>query len=296
MAPRPLSWILASFLLFNGGVAAETEVIIYPQPVSSEDTQYEYDYELLRVALDATVPESGDYELRPSKAPMNQARAASEIISGSGLVSIMARSTALEHERAMLPVRIPIDKGLISYRIFLIRSADQPRFSGVRSIEDLRAFSVGSFVTWTDTLILQDGGFNVVAGDSYEGLFVMLSAGRFDFFSRGVDEAFREYDERKAALPDLKVEDELLLHFPTTRYFFVGRNPGGEALARRVALGLNRMIADGRFDTLFRQYKGPLIEQANLKGRRLFRIPNPYLSPQTPLDRHELWFDPFAER
>jgi hypothetical protein len=59
-----------------------------------------------------------------------------------------------------------------------------------------------------------------------------------------------------------------------------------------VEQGLNQMIKDGSFDTHFRNYKNPLIERAHLKTRRLFRIPNPYLSPETPLARKELWYDP----
>ncbi|HEU0204230.1 MAG TPA: hypothetical protein VFR86_27785 [Burkholderiaceae bacterium] len=290
------------FLLaaFAHGVPAQTTVapgavVIYPKSVSPTDSQYLYDYELLRLAIEKTNGTDGPLELRPSDVPMNQARAAEEIITGSGRIHIFARSTAIEHEQRMLPIRIPIDKGLISYRVFLIRAADQPRFAAVNTLDELRRFSVGSFTTWADTKILRDGGFIVVTGDSYEGLFRMLVAGRFDFFSRGVDEAYREFEERRAELPDMAVEESLLLYFPTTRYFFVQRSAAGERLAARIERGLNRMIKDGSFNAHFRKYKGALIEQAHLKTRKLFRIPNPYLSPETPLARRELWYDPLSE-
>jgi ABC-type amino acid transport substrate-binding protein len=275
----------------GGSAVADTATVIYPRSISATDSQYLYDYELLRLALDKTQAEFGAYQLRQSTLAMNQARAAEEIVAGSGTVNIFARSTSIEHETKMLPIRIPIDKGLISYRVFLIRADAQPRFSAVRTLDQLRKLSVGSFSTWVDTKVLRDGGFEVVAGDSYEGLFKMLVAGRFDFFSRSVDEAYREYEERKAQLPELKVEDTILLYFPTTRYFFVRRSPDGERLARRIEQGLNRMIADGSFDTHFHKYKNPMIERAHLKTRKLFRIPNPYLSPETPLTRRELWYD-----
>lgn len=284
------------FLLIAGQAFADTTMVVYPRTESAGDTQYLYDYELLRLALEKTIAEYGSYEMRESAAAMNQARAADEIVAGSGKVNIFSRSTSIEHEALMLPVRIPIDKGLISYRVFLIRAGDQPRFASVRSLDELRVFSVGSFITWADTNILRNGGFNVVTGDSYEGLFKMLVAQRFDFFSRSVDEAYREYDERREQLPDLKVEDTLLLFFPTTRYFFVQRSAAGVQLAKRVERGLNQMVRDGSFDSLFRQYKGPLIERAGLMSRRLFRIPNPYLSPETPLDRSELWYDPLTKQ
>ena len=295
--------ILASLRAVAGLVAAASAIaladptpVIYPRAVSPNDSQYAYDYELLRLALEKTQAKYGPYRLRPSDIPMNQARAAEEVVGGSGLVNVFARSTSIEHEDRMLPIRIPLDKGLVSYRLFLIRAEDQPKFSAVRTLDDLRKFSAGSFVTWSDTRILRDGGFQVVTGDNYEGLFRMLMAGRFDFFSRSVDEAFREIEERQAVLPDMRIEDSILLYFPTTRYFFVQRSPAGEALAKRIEDGLNRMIADGSFDAHFRSHKGAAIARANLKKRKLFRIPNSHLSPETPLARRELWYDALADR
>jgi ABC-type amino acid transport substrate-binding protein len=280
----------------GGGVFADQTTIVYPRTESASDTQYLYDYELLRLALEKTKAEFGPYEMRKSVVAMNQARAADEIVAGSGTVNIFARSTSVEHEARLLPIRIPIDKGLISYRVFLIRNDSQSRFSSIQTLDDLRQFSVGSFITWTDTKILRDAGFKVITGDSYEGLFKMLVAQRFDFFSRSVDEAYREYDERKEQFPDLKVEEAVLLYFPTTRYFFVQRSTAGEELAKRIENGLNQLIKDGTFNAHFHKYKGPLINRAHLRSRKLFKIPNNYLSPETPLNRRELWYDPLVDQ
>jgi hypothetical protein len=274
--------------------AAHATVVIYPRSESPLDTQYVYDYELLRKALDATVSSHGPYELRASDVGMNQAWAGDEIAAGSGRVNIFARSTAAEHEQRFLPVRIPLDKGLVSWRVFLIRGDMQEKFAGIDTLKELQAYSVGSFPTWADTRILAAGGFKVVTGDSYEGLFKMLVDRRFDFFSRSADEAYREWDERRARLPDMKVEQHLLLHFPTTRFFFVQRSDEGSKLAARIEEGLNRMIADGSFEAHFQRYKGPLIARARLKARRVFHIDNPYMSAETRAMRKarpELWFE-----
>ena len=268
----------AAWLVALTALAAPT-TLIYPRSESASDSQYVYDYELLRQALAATLATHGPFELRQSTAPMNQARA-------NTLTS-------------PLPVRIPIDKGLISYRVFLIRGAMQPRFAAVRSLDELRAFSVGSFVTWADTRILREGGFKVVTGDNYEGLFRMLVAERFDFFSRSADEAYREFDERKDLLPEMRVEDTVLLHFPTTRLFFLQRSDEGQRLADRIEAGLNRMIKDGSFDAHFLRHKGALIQRAHLKSRRVFQIDNPFLSPETQATRKsrpEIWYDPLKGR
>ncbi|HSI55462.1 MAG: hypothetical protein ACAH21_08950 [Ramlibacter sp.] len=280
-----------------GGAAAFAAgpVLVYPRAESRTDTQYIYDYELLRQALEATVPSHGPYELRQSQVPMNQARAGEEIAAGSGLANVFARSTSAEHELRFLPVRIPIDKGLVSYRVFLVRDDMQAKFAAVSTLDELRAFSVGSFTTWADTQILRAAGFKVVTGDSYEGLFRMLVDRRFDFFSRSADEAYREYDERRGVLPEMKVEQALLLHFPTTRFFFVQRSREGEQLASRIAEGLDLMVKVGTFDAHFQRYKGALIARAHLKTRKVLRIDNPFMSAETRAllkSRPELWYEP----
>ena len=97
----------------------------------------------------------------------------------------------------------------------------------------------------------------------------------------------------------MRVEEKLLLHFPTTRLFFVQRSEEGQKLAGRVEAGLNRMIKDGSFDAYFLREKGPLIERAHLMSRKVFRIDNPFLSPElqaTRKTRPEMWFDPLKGR
>ncbi|MEJ6021450.1 hypothetical protein [Ramlibacter sp. PS4R-6] len=277
-------------------VRAQTpvEVFTYPRSESPSDSQYVYDYELLRLALEATVPTHGPFELRASAQAMNQAKAGEEILAGTRSVNVFARSTSAEIEMRFLPVRIPIDKGLISWRVFLVRADMEAKFAEVESLDQLRAYSVGSFTTWADTSILRAAGFKVVTGDSYEGLFRMLVDRKFDFFSRSADEAYREWDERRARLPEMRVEQKLLLHFPTTRYFFVRRADEGQRLAERIEAGLETLIRTASFDNYFLRYKAVLINRAHLKTRRPFYIDNPFASRETRAlvkSRPELWFD-----
>jgi hypothetical protein len=52
------------------------------------------------------------------------------------------------------------------------------------------------------------------------------------------------------------------------------------------------MIADGTYDRIFDKYQRHKIEQLHLKERRIFRINNPFLGPETPFNDKRLWFDP----
>jgi len=55
---------------------------------------------------------------------------------------------------------------------------------------------------------------------------------------------------------------------------------------------MEMMVRDGTMLALFKKYKGPLVERANIGKRRVIELQNPALPPNTPLQRSELWFRP----
>lgn len=286
--------LLLLVLLAAGPTAADAAAaptqIVYPRPESEHDSRYSYDWEVLRTALEKSRATFGPYDLRQASQYMSPARVTAEA-AGAGPINMFVRATSAQLEQQFRPVRIPIDRGLIGYRLLLVRPADLPLFAKVGTLDQLRRFSIGQGRGWVDVGILESAGFKVVEGNNYDGLFSMLAVKRFDALSRSVDEALREYDERHAQI-GFEVEPDIALYYPLARYFFTRRDKEGEALARRLEAGLESMVHDGTLQSLFMTYKGPLIKRSGLAQRRLFRIPNPTLPPETPLARSELWYRP----
>ncbi len=270
----------------------EIEVVRYLTQISEDDTRYAYPIALLGTALQKTVETDGPFELQPTKR-MTQPRYKEELKQGR-MIDIIWTPTNPQLEEDLLPIRIPVQKALLGYRVFLIRKEDKEKFAAIQTLDELKQLRAGMGTDWTDTKILQQNGLNVVTGSSYEGLFEMLIKGRFDYFPRGINEAPLEYEVRKEDFPDLFIEENVLLYYPYPVYFFV--NKDNVRLADRVERGLNMMIEDGSFDELFLEHHREMIEQANLKNRRLFKIENPLLPATVPFDRRELWYDPFAGR
>jgi ABC-type amino acid transport substrate-binding protein len=269
--------------------------VVYPLTSADDsDSRYDYDWAVLRTALDKTVPRFGPYELQQSTHVMSPPRVAQEALLPGGRINIFARATSPELERQFIPVRLPIDRGLLGYRMFLVRDADLPRFAAVRTLDDLRKLRVGQGKDWIDVPILRAAGFEVEEGTTYRGLFAMLDAGRFDFFSRGIDEARREFQERRASHPHMAVEPTLLMYYPLPLYFFLRRDAEGKLLARRIEAGMEMMIKDGSLNAIFQKYKGESLKNAGLGRRRVLTLPNPTLTPETPLSRSELWFNPLT--
>lgn len=224
---------------------------------------------------------------------MERDRLLLEMLKG-GLVNLSGQVTSAEWEQKLIPIRIPLDKGLSSYRISLIDGRDQARFGAVRSLAELKKLSLGAGRQWSTTAIFERAGFEVVQGNSSAGLHSMLAAHRFQHFPRAIDEAVFERAAYAPAFPALSVERSFAIYAPSPRYFFVGG--GQKRLAQRLEYGMQVLIADGRFDQIFHQFYDGLIDKVGLRKRRIFTLDNPLLSPQTPLANKAYWYDPLAHQ
>jgi len=228
--------------------------------------------------------------LKPSEVLMNELRIIHETQKGKDL-NLMWRTGDTELEKKLIPIYIPTRRGILGYRIFLIREDMQDKFSDVKTLKELKKYSVGQGRGWADVKVFKYNDFKVVGGKTYEGLFEMLVKRRFDFFSRGVSEAYPEQKKRKDIYPDLHVEEDILLFYPWPYLFYISKN--NPRIAERIEKGMRIMIEDGSLEKIFIKYNGEIIKKANLNKRKVFRIENPDLSEKLPLDDESLWFNPY---
>jgi len=164
-------------LLLSIAFAAESRAravmtYIYHAPESSLDVRYLYHWEILRTALERTTPKWGPYRMVQSEF-MTERRQAFELKNATGKLTVMYLSTTPDFEKSLVPIRIPVDKNLGGYCVFLIRREEQQWFTLVQSIDDLHRFTYGLGLGWIDVDILRSDGFKVVTGSSYDGLFEM---------------------------------------------------------------------------------------------------------------------------
>ena len=195
--------------------------------------------------------------------------------------------TDKEREKQLRPIRVPLFKGLFGYRVLLIRKQDQARFDKVKSLNDLGQLLGGQGTHWPDTPILQANGLRTTTAETTELLFRMLNARRFDYFPRGISEAWFELLQRDE--PDLVVEENLLLYYPAAIYFFV--NKENEALAQRIEKGMEILIDNGKFDQFFYNHPRFSSGMEKLKNRRIIYLQNPSLPAETPVNNPRYWID-----
>ncbi|MEA2165695.1 MAG: hypothetical protein QOK37_3822 [Thermoanaerobaculia bacterium] len=291
MARRSVFLAVLIFITAAASLAQPVMTYVYNAPESALDVRYEYHWEILRTALEKTTPKWGPYRMVRS-AFMTERRQTLELKNATGKLTVMYLSTTPDLEHTLTPIHIPVDKNLGGYCVFLIRKGEQHRFDAVRSIEDLRKFTFGLGLGWIDVDILRAASLRVVTGSSYDGLFEMLVKKRFDVFLRAAVEVLDEYDQRKKILPDLRIEDHLILYYPLPMYFWFAKSAGGKRLAARAEDGMRMMIADGTYDRIFDKYQRHKIEALHMKNRQVIRIGNPLLGPDVPFADKGLWFDP----
>lgn len=273
--------LFPALLLVGHGGSIGVEIVRYPIPESAADQRYDYPRKLLELALSKTRTE---YRVEYPAVPMNQARQVIELEAGR-TIDVGPIPSSAEREAQLLPIRIPLNKGLLGWRLGLVRKGDTDRVAQVKTLVDLKGVRLAQGHDWPDTPILKANGLEVITGSAYDGLFKMLESERFDYFPRSVMEI---WDEQDANASTLEIEPHLALHYFYDSYFFVNKH--NTKLAADITEGLEKAVADGSFDKLFNEHWGERVRRARLDQRTVIELHNPLLTPQTPYNRPELWY------
>ncbi len=287
---RWLVFFVLGILIHSASYAAVVEPlrIRHLKPQSNEDIRNSYFVSLLDAAMEATKGEYGPYQLSESDEFVYQSRVF-WLLENNRDFDVAWSMTSPEREDKVRPIRIPLMKGLLGVRLFIIRDDRSDRFSSVESLDDLRELTALQGHDWPDTKILSANKIPVRTIPQYSEMFKQISQGRFDYFPRGVLEIYGELE----ATPyrNLIAESHLVLTYPAPIYFFVSKD--NHVLAERLEKGLRVLIANGEFDRLFREHPAhrKALQEMQLDKRRVLRLRNPSLSPETPLDEADLWWD-----
>lgn len=238
-----------------------------------------YEIALLQLALEHT-PDEGPFRLEDQGLDLAEDRAVVSL--NRGLFDVTFMVLTKQRERELLPVRIDLTRGVQGFRVFLIRREAQPQFAEVKTLEDLARFDAGFGAQWGDLGALTSNGLPVVTSADGSNLYPMLQNGRFDYFPRGINEAWDNLEQHATQAPDMVIEQRLALFYPLVQCFVVAKSNQG--LAARIERGLTRSLEDGSMKRLFLQYHQQDIERAQMGQRRILLLTN----PDSPLDGPEV--------
>lgn len=277
--------ILILWGLFSSNAFSESLDLTYFQT----SNRYKYRIDLLKLAMDKTLESDGPYSITPVTGKMTQSRGIDFLEKGEE-VNVGFFPTNKERESRLLSIKIPLLRGLLGYRVSLIRKENLEDFSRIESLEQLRTRYLAGFGSqWADMEVLQVNNVQVVGAAKYENLFKMLVKGRFDYFPRGINEAWSEVSDKKEAYPGLVVDPYIAMYYPYPVYFFV--NKKDVKLADRIERGLAAALEDGTFKELFLRYHKKIVQQADLKNRKLFVLENSTLVEGTANPDTSWWLE-----
>lgn len=248
----------------------------------------QYYGKLLNLALTETIPEYGHFKLSPQTFNSSQKRSL-EILKNKNYIDVHWTMTNTIREEQLRAIYIPLLKGLMGYRVLLIKKKRKDKIDSIKTLEALKTINLGQGIGWPDSEILQANNLNVTLANA-ENLHKMLTKGRFDAFPRAVTEAWRELDYDESFTVDCCI----LLQYISPMYFFVKKE--NTLLAERLSKGLQMAIENGKFDALFFKYRAPtaMFDLVKFEQRTLIPLQNPALSEQTKtlLKQQNLWFYP----
>ena len=254
-------------------VAADTEVALWNG--NKTQSRQEYEREVLEAALAATGQTHGPWTLREDLTDYPRAEDEAGIFrKGFDIFGTVAGNRKLANEQKIL-IPVPLMKGILGYRILIVRKADAQKFAAIRSAGDLKKLRMGIPATWADAGLFRHNGYAVVEKGSFDDLFRRLEDNEFDYVTFGANEIGGVFTERAAKSGKLMIEPSLLVYYPFPLVFYV--NPDKPVLAERVTTGLKTITANGELDKLFNRYYGPALAHLNLAGRTRIDLENPIL-------------------
>ena len=273
-----ISAVLFTSLFSCSVVASDRLVVTHYQ----SQARYVFGLNVLNLALGKVY---GDYEVRSlNEEAVNEARGERLII--DGLLDLQFMSTTAYREANMIPIKIPIYRGMLGLRLLLVKPEINHKIKEVQQLEDLREYVGGHGALWGDLPVYPANNLPVIPVNQYNSIFSMLKEGRFDYFHRGVQEIWGELERYKQ---DLVVADNLILYYPLPVYFFIGKHR--PELADALKQGLTLALNDGSYQELFDAHFSEMLDKAQVKQRRLIELSNPELPKDTPWIDRSWWMD-----
>jgi hypothetical protein len=239
----------------------------------SSEGRRAYEHDLVRLVLDESVARYGDYSLETNLDFFTTSRSFAALDQAKK-IQISVSSNFPEHPERFDITRFtqPVYEGLLGYRKCIIRRQDLTKFLKIDSEAQLQTMSAGQGRLWPDTKIYRDNHFGVVSSESYDGLFLMLKAGRFDYIPLGSLEVEESLEQKSDLYPDLVIAPNLVLYYPLPMYILASNAP--PRLLERLKYGISRAYTDGTARALFGRRFSKVLDDIASEHMRFFILKN----------------------
>lgn len=264
--------VLLLLSLSTGAQAQPQRILVQP------DAHLAFARALTRAALDA----AGHQALFVDAPLCNERRKIALLKQGRTHLDLMPVTPerlklAARGEILMLPV--PLDRGLLGYRLNLLLESDRELLQKVYSVEDLRAFTIGQGEGWRDVVLYRAAGIPTKEVKDWRNAeFVpQMQTGFFQLFPLGLEEAlsyflphFRQFH------PELLADPYILIRYPWFRFVWVSpKAQGGAQLYESLEAGFGIIAQNGTFLQVYKEHK-PQLPADEFFKRRIVELENPF--------------------
>ncbi|MES2825177.1 MAG: hypothetical protein V4732_16355 [Pseudomonadota bacterium] len=260
--------VLIAILILSNFSRAEF-VVNY---VLGENDFDRYSYELVKMALEKTRDKYGEFTLMTMEdIPHKRRFAILQQGTFKNLVVMRGYETEYHTEGNLTFINFPVDFGLLGWRICFVSPQSREKIAAVKSLDELRRYSVVQGIGWTDNIILRENGFRVLELDGYQNLFKVVAGGRADLFCRSVTELPGEFAAFRG-IGNLVYNESFMLTYNMPFFFYLNNR---DTLAKqRIQEGLELAFKDGSIMRLWHNSFDASIQFANIQQRRVFQLTN----------------------
>ena len=271
--------VLALTSAFTAAAPASM-IIKYPVNVNGSKTPEIYKLALVKLVLEHTSAEYGDYRLELPEINAIGAKRLSLLLSEGAQVNLIWSSPNPPFSTSdAFPIAVDIDRGLKGDRLCLINRNINVDFNRVTDLASFRQISLGQGLGWQDIDIYHFNQIYPITGTTFDGLLAMLAANRFSCLPLGADEINGVLEDYRERMPMLGIESNLLVHYDFPIYFYVSAKE--PLIAERFRLGMKKIQANGEFDRLFARFYQGKLDNLKLGARRVICLK----APSLPLDQ-----------
>ena len=267
-------------------LTASANTLKYNPPMAENDAQKAYFVALLKRVCEHSNTLGSPCKLEPVKAKMYQQRQLRSL--DEGLLDVMWTVTSIQREKDYLPVRIPLTKGLIGYRIAGINNAVNNSFQVNTPLTTIKNLQHMQGHDWPDSDILRFNDFEVSTTSWYSTLYKALDEHHYDVLLRGVLEVTTEFALYNTQ--HVSIDMHHAFYYPSAIYYFVSKKR--PEIANLLFDSLTSLKTTGEFDDFLFNFPphSRALAQLELDKRKMHLLENPLLPPKTPLSNEQLWF------
>ena len=234
-----------------------------------------YETELLQACLKATQQDYGCATLEIDNSNYSLAADEGNIFQTGADILVTVAGNLKFKDKQKIVINRPLAKGVLGYRLILVRDESLQSFKSLNQETELQALSIGIPQTWADAGLFRQNNYKVVEKGTFNDLFTLLKDSAFDYTALGVNEIEEVFKQRAQPLGGISIEPSLMLYYPFPLVFYVNHlNPD---LAERIDRGLKALMQSGEHDQIFSKHYADVVQRFELKQRRYFHLDNPML-------------------